>query len=78
MGKRLFHALLWLDVKILWALTFGNCRPGETISAAAWSLYLDGKWQGRLFVPIIDCFFRYWQRSHCLDAYRWQIDLYQD
>lgn len=47
-------ALIWLDVQILRIVTFGRSRPGETISAAAWSLYQDGKWQGKLLVPIID------------------------
>ena len=27
--------LLWLDIKILWVVTFGRCKPGETISAAS-------------------------------------------
>jgi len=39
------RALLWLDIKILWVVTFGRSLPGETISAAAWSLEGDGKWQ---------------------------------
>ena len=32
-------------------------RPSETISAAAWSLEGDGKWQGRLLRPLIDGLF---------------------
>jgi hypothetical protein len=36
-------ALIWLDVQILRLVTFGRARPGETISAAAWSLESDGK-----------------------------------
>ena len=51
---RTLKALLWLDIKVLWVVTFGRCKPGETISAAAWSLYMDGKWQGRALVPVID------------------------
>ena len=47
-------ALIWLDVQILRIVTFGKSKPGETISAAAWSLEGDGKWQGRLLRPLID------------------------
>ena len=42
-------ALLWMDIKILWAATLGKSKPGETISAAAWSLEGDGKWQRHLY-----------------------------
>ena len=69
--------LVALDALVLRACTLGNCRPGETISAAAWSLRLDGKWQGRLFVPIIDALFYLAQRRHCRAAWEWQIALYQ-
>ena len=73
----MLDALIWLDVKVLWLLTFGRSRPGETISAAAWSLRLDGKWQGRVFVPCIDFLFRPWGACHCRDAYIWQAHLYE-
>ena len=43
--SRTFLALIWLDVQVLRIVTFGRARPGETISAAAWSLEGDGKWQ---------------------------------
>lgn len=76
--SRLLDFLLWLDIKVFWILTFGNCRPGETISAASWSLYLDGKWQGRVAVPVID-----WLAvkvgdapNHCQRAHDWQIKIY--
>ena len=70
-------ALLWLDIKILWAVTFGRCKPGETISSASWSLYQDGKWQGKLLVPIIDFFFRPWMTEHCRKSWEWQRHLYE-
>lgn len=70
--------LLWLDIEILRVGTLGKSRPGETISAASWSLYLDKKWQGRVFVPLIDLLFRPLQKDHCRQAYEWQIDLYKD
>lgn len=74
----MLDALIWLDVQVFWLITFGQSRKGETISAASWSLHLDGKWQGRVFVPIIDLLFRPWGRDHCRKAYVWQIHLYKD
>ena len=70
-------ALIWLDIKVLWLVTFGRARPGETISAAAWSLYQDGKWQGRVLVPVIDLMFRPWMEDHCAQAWQWQRHLYK-
>lgn len=72
----IFRLLLWLDIKVLWIVTFGRARPGETISAAAWSLYCDGKWQGKLLVPVIDFLFTPWMTDHCRKAWLWQRDLY--
>ncbi len=71
--------LLWLDIKILWVGTFGKSRPGETISAAAWSLRLDSKWQGKFFVPIIDRLAQIFgdDPDHCRRAYEWQISIYR-
>lgn len=71
--------LLWLDIKVFVLVTLGNCRPGETISAASWSLLLDGKWQGKTAVPVIDFLARCVGDGpdHCKRAYEWQIKLYQ-
>jgi hypothetical protein len=66
--------LLWMDIKILW---FGRCKPGETISAAAWSLEADSKWQGKLLVPVIDLIFRPWMTEHCRKSWQWQRHLYK-
>jgi len=68
---------LWLDVKVLWVVTFGCCKLGENISAAAWSLELDGKWQGRLLRPLIDGLFYFVQKDHCAQAWQWQRNLYK-
>jgi len=73
----LFHALLWLDVMVLRIVTLGRARPGETISSAAWSLYQDGKWQGKVLVPVIDFLFRPWMNDHCRKSWIWQKDLYE-
>lgn len=69
--------LLWLDIQVLRLITLGNCRKGETISAASWSLYLDGKLQGKIAVPVIDFLFSPWQTKHCQNAYLWQLEIYQ-
>lgn len=73
----LFKILLWLDIKVLWILTAGRSRNGETISAAAWSLHCDGKWQGALLVPMIDGLFYFVQKDHCRKAWLWQQDIYK-
>lgn len=73
----LLKFLVWLDVQVLRLVTLGRARPGETISSAAWSLYMDGKWQGRLLVPFIDLLFRPWMRDHCRKSWLWQRDLYE-
>ena len=74
----MLKALLWLDIKVFWVVTFGRAKPGETISAASWSLYLDGKWQGEVAVPIIDFLARCVgdDADHYRRAYVWQFHLY--
>lgn len=71
--------LLWLDIAVFKVVTLGNCRPGETISAASWSLLLDGKWQGKVAVPVIDFLARlvFDGPNHCRRAYEWQISIYR-
>lgn len=73
----LLKFLVWLDVQVLWLVTLGRARPGETISSAAWSLYMDGKWQGRVLVPVIDFLFRPWMTEHCRKSWTWQKHLYE-
>ena len=46
-------------------ITLGNCKRGETISAAAWALDQNGKLQGRIFRPFIDWIFTRIERNHC-------------
>jgi len=72
MTARILRILVALDLFVFAVLTLGDARRNETISSAAWSLYLDGKWQGKLFVPIIDFLFRPFQKDHCLNA--WLIE----
>jgi len=66
---RILRILVALDIFVFALLTLGGAKRNESISAAAWSLYLDDKWQGNLFVPIIDFLFRPFQKDHCLNAW---------
>ena len=65
------------DAWVLRVLTLGKSKPGETISAAAWDLYLAGKWQGKVFVPVINWIFKVRQADHCRRAWEWQRHLYE-
>jgi len=69
MADRILRILISLDVFLFALLCFGNVKRGETASAAAWSLEMDGKWQGKLSRPIIDWLFRPLQKDHCLNAW---------
>ncbi len=69
MRKRLLTILIALDVFLFALLTFGGAKRGETISAAAWSLESDSKWQGRLFRPLIDWLLTWLERDHCHRAW---------
>jgi len=72
MIARILRILVALDIFVFAVLTLGDARRNETISAAAWSLELDGKWQGKFFRPVIDFLFRPLQEDHCLNA--WLIE----
>jgi len=69
MTTRILRILVAFDIFVFALLTLGGAKRNETISAAAWSLRLDGKLQGRIFVPIIDLIFRPLQKDHCLNAW---------
>jgi hypothetical protein len=62
---RLLRILIALDILLFALLTLGSARRNETISAAAWSLEQDGKWQGRLSRPIIDWLLSWLEQDHC-------------
>ena len=63
---------IWLMVTFLGGL------PGETISAAAYNSERTGKWGGRIGRPIIDLIFWPFQKQHCQQAWRWQLNIYKD
>ena len=69
MKTRLLRILIALDVFVFALLTLGGSKRNETISAAAWSLELDRKWQGRVFRPLIDWLFTKLERDHCLQSW---------
>lgn len=72
MKQRILTVLVAFDVFIFAMLTLGGSKRNETISAAAWSLELDGKWQGKLFRPLIDWLMSPLESRHCLTA--WLIE----
>ena len=72
----LFRAIVKVDVLILKVLTLGKSKSGETISAAAWSLELDGKLQGRIFRPTIDFLLAWMEDNHCERAYNKELRNY--
>lgn len=67
--NRILNVLIALDIFVFALITFGGSQRNETISAAAWSLEQDGKWQGKLFRPIIDFLFSPLQKDHCHKAF---------
>lgn len=69
MKPRLLRILIALDIFVFALLTVGGSKRNETISAAAWSLELDRKWQGRVFRPAIDWAFARLERDHCLQSW---------
>lgn len=77
LGARVFILAVALDAFLFAVVCLGNVKHGETISAASWSLYQDGKWQGKLLVPVIDFLFRPWMTEHCRKSWVWQRHLYE-
>lgn len=70
MKTRIVRILVALDILVFALLTLGGAKRNETISAAAWSLEGDGKWQGKVFRPLIDWMFSPIQKDHCFQAWR--------
>lgn len=62
---RTLRLVIALDVMLFAICTLGHSKRGETASAAAWSLYEAGKWQGKLFCPLIDWLASPWESGHC-------------
>lgn len=69
MKQRILHLLIAIDQLAWVVLTLGNGSPDETISAAAWRLEQAGKWQGRIFRPLIDAIFLPFEDNHCYRSF---------
>ena len=76
-SNRLVRWLTAWDILLFSLATFGRARRNETISAAAWSLELDGKWQGRVFRPFIDWALSPLEKDHCHVSWLAEKDHYQ-
>lgn len=67
--RRAFNMAVSLDIFLFCLLCLGNVAyNGQTASAAAYIMWRDGKWQGRLLMPIIDWIFQF-QPHHCEISY---------
>lgn len=73
MKRRLLNFLIAVDQLIYVIITLGNGNPDETISAAAWRLEQAGRWQGKLFRPIIDTLL-WFDKDHCYKAYMAELN----
>lgn len=69
---RLINLLIALDQLAFSLITLGGASPDETASAAAWRLERAGRWQGRLFRPLIDAIF-FFDPDHCEGAYKSEL-----
>lgn len=74
MRRRLLNILIAIDQLIYVLLTLGHGSPDETLSAAAYRLWLRDQWGGRYFKPAIDTLFLPFQRDHCKKAYRAELE----
>lgn len=67
--SRTRNLLIALDQLAYVLITLGKGAPDETMSAAAYRLWLKGHWAGRVFKPLIDAIFRPLERDHCEKAF---------
>lgn len=67
--QRMLNLLVALDVFLFCLVCFGGTKRNETASSAAWSLEQRGRWQGKLFRPLIDWLFSRVQKDHCARAW---------
>lgn len=73
MRRRLLNILIALDQLVYVLLTLGHGSPDETLSAAAYRLWLRDQWGGRWFKPLIDTVFLPLERDHCKKAHRAEL-----
>jgi hypothetical protein len=77
MRARILRVLIALDIFIFALITLGSSHRNETISAAAYSLEKDGKWQGKLFRPLIDTFLSILEKDHCYTSWLSECNKYE-
>lgn len=73
MRRRLLNLMIAIDQLTYVLLTLGHGSPDETMSAAAYRLWLRDQWGGRWFKPLIDTLFLPLQRDHCKKAHRAEL-----
>ena len=73
---RALTVLVALDVFLFAVCCFGKAKIGECASSAAWDCLAKDKWQGHLFVPIINALF-FFDPDHCHASWKWQQFLYE-
>lgn len=73
--RRLFNIALAVDQALFTLATLGYAYPDEAPSAAAWRLEQEGRWQGRLFRPLIDWVFSRLLKdnNHCRNAFMSEV-----
>ena len=72
MKRRLLNLLIAVDQLLYVIITLGHGHPDETMSAAAWRLEQEGRWQGKFFRPLLDWLF-WFDPMHCMKSYESEI-----
>jgi len=72
--RRVLHILIALDQLAYVLLTLGYGNPDETLSAAAYRLWIRRQIGGRYFKPAIDLLFSPVERDHCEKSYRAEME----
>lgn len=68
--QRVINILVALDQFLFCLVCLGNSYPSETASSAAWRLEQQGRWQGKVFRPLIDFLARLFNDpNHCRLSY---------
>lgn len=73
MKSRILNLLISIDQTAFSIITLGKADPDETMSAAAFRLEQEGKWQGKLFRPMIDRIF-FFDKFHCRASFESEIN----
>jgi len=73
MKRRILNVLIAIDQLVYVLITLGNGSPDETLSAAAWRLEQAGRWQGKLFRPLIDKLL-WFDPEHCKKSFLAEVN----